>query len=185
MLTGKIRSLNADKGFGFIKPSAGGGDVFFHCSAVDADFKSLRLEQSVQYEPDPGADKPRAKQVVTGMARRQPAGRGSDSSRLERPKVDYAFGFVTKLPRKEPIGFISSVEGGPEYYFEPSDVRGKKKFELLRVGDYVRFIPRNNPDDPKQPFARSVMVVPKPINPQENTLARHPKARRKKPTWKQ
>ena len=206
MLTGKIRSLNTDKGFGFIKPSAGGADLFFHCSAVDANFEALKLEQSVEYEMDTSAEKPRAKHVVTGMAASHPkpktassgyAGRtpgkpspdrrsnrsGQHSKSRPRQEIDYKFGFITKLPRKNPIGFISSIEGGPEFYFEPDDVKGKK-FTLLKVGDYVRFIARTNAEDPKQPLAKSVMVVPKPINKQENHLKRHPNARRKKPTWK-
>ncbi len=217
MLTGKIRSLNADKGFGFIQPAGGGPDLFFHCSSVDAEFTALKLEQSVEYEVDAAAEKPRAKQVVSGMAASHPkpkqasagyqgkspgqrgqqgsssgyrgnaTGRGPGSSRSSqrrpRPEINFEFGYITKLPRKNPIGFISSVAGGPEYYFEPDDVRGKK-FTMLNVGDYVRFIARPNAEDPKQPLAKSVEVVPKPINKQENNLARHPKARRRKPTWR-
>lgn len=192
MLTGKIRSLNAEKGFGFIKPSAGGADLFFHCSAVDAEFSALKLEQSVEYEVDAKADKPRASKVVTGLPPRRTTGKpatNSKASPLQRagtrpkPEIEYAFGYIVKLPRKNPIGFISSTQGGPEYLFEPENVSGRR-FSLLRVGDYVRFIPKPNPDDPKQPLAKSVKVVPKPINRQENSLKRHPKARRKKPTWK-
>lgn len=207
MLNGKIRSLNADKGFGFIQPATGGPDLFFHCSAVDAEFTALKLEQTVEYEVDSDAQKPRAKQVVSGMASTNPkpkqakagyegkspgyrgnaTGRGPGSSRPSprrpRPEINFEFGYITKLPRKNPIGFISSVTGGPEYYFEPEDVRGKK-FTQLYVGDYVRFIARPNAEDPKQPLAKSVEVVPKPINRQENNLARHPKARRKKPSWR-
>ena len=207
MLTGKIRSLNADKGFGFIQPAGGGPDLFFHCSSVDAEFTALKLEQAVEYEVDSAAEKPRAKQVVSGMAASHPkpkqasagyegkspgyrgnaTGRGPGSSRPSprrpRPEINYEFGYITKLPRKKLIGFISSVTGGPEYYFEPEDVRGKK-FTMLSVGDYVRFIARPNAEDPKEPLAKSVEVVPKPINKQENNLERHPKARRKKPTWR-
>jgi len=224
MLNGKIRSLNADKGFGFIQPPGGGPDLFFHCSAVDAEFTALTLELSVEYDADPEADKPRAKRVVTGLAAahpkpqtakpgyagqspggqspgRQPPGRPSNSSpstgyrgntmgrgpgssqRRPRPEVEYSFGYITKLPRKNPIGFISATTGGHEYYFEPGFVKDKK-FAFLNVGDYVRFIPKPNPDNPKEPLAKAVEVVPKPINKQENNLARHPKARRKKPTWK-
>ncbi len=227
MSKGKILSINADKGFGFIKPVGGGADVFFHCSAVDAEFSTLQVEQAVEFEMDPQAEKPRACKVLTGTKNpRQTAstyegatphrgkklsaerpnganryggnrsggyqgkiqGNGSNSyARTPRPPrqmSDHVFGYVTKLPRKNPIGFISSVDGGPEYYFEPGDVLGNTKFERLLVGDYVRFIAKPNPEDPKQPLAKAVEVVPKPINKQENNLARHPKARRKKPTWK-
>lgn len=207
MLNGKIRSLNADKGFGFIQPAGGGPDLFFHCSSIDADFSALKLEQSVEYEIDSAAEKPRAKQVVSGMAASHPkpkqastgyegktpgyrgnaTGRGPGASRPSqrrpRPEINHEFGYITKLPRKNPIGFISSVSGGPEYYFEPGDVLGKK-FTLLCVGDYVRFIARPNAEDPKQPLAKAIEVVPKPINKQENNLERHPNARRKKPTWR-
>jgi len=207
MPTGKILSINADKGFGFLQPAEGGPDLFFHCSVVDAEFSTLRPEQVVQYTVDASATKPRAKEVLTGAATRSPSTRSPNSGntssrppssrppsnasgpykpsqRSERPKPNVSYGFITKLPRKDPIGFISSDKGGHEYYFEPKDVFGKS-FTTLCVGDYVSFIPHINPDDPKQPFAKSVKVVPKPINRQENRLARHPRAQRKKPTWRQ
>ena len=66
MLHGEIQSLVADKGFGFIKPAAGGADVFFHFTVVDAAFASLTQGQKVQYELDTASEKPRAESVITG-----------------------------------------------------------------------------------------------------------------------
>ena len=205
MLAGKISSLAAEKGFGFITPSAGGPDLFFHCSAVDAEFSALQVEQPVNYEVDEGAAKPRAQRVLTGSASprspkasppapsRAPAKRRPQQGPVQRGPVQLAplqpvqpqiYGFVTKLPRKKPIGFISSEQGGPEYYFEPQDVRGRVKFREIAVGDYVCFVAQANPEDPKQPLAKGVMVIPKPVGKQENNLPKHPRARQKKPTWR-
>jgi len=57
MATGTIASLR-DKGFGFIAPdrAPGGGDLFFHRSAVQGSmFDALREGQRVSFdeEPDP------------------------------------------------------------------------------------------------------------------------------------
>lgn len=59
MATGRITSIRADKGFGFIKDSpssSGNNDLFFHRSAVvDTPFEDLAEGQEVSYktEPDP------------------------------------------------------------------------------------------------------------------------------------
>ncbi len=59
MATGRITSIRADKGFGFIKvasSSSNGNDLFFHRSAVvGIDFEDLREGQDVSFEagPDP------------------------------------------------------------------------------------------------------------------------------------
>jgi CspA family cold shock protein len=51
MPTGAVKWFNAQKGFGFIQPDAGGQDVFVHISAVErAGLDSLAEGQKVSYE---------------------------------------------------------------------------------------------------------------------------------------
>ena len=48
-MTGKIRTLRVDKGFGFIE-RASGGDVFVHYSAILSDgYKTLKEGDSVKF----------------------------------------------------------------------------------------------------------------------------------------
>ena len=60
MAQGTIKKLT-DKGFGFIEGER--GDVFFHHSAVEGDFDSLREGQKVEYEEGRGPKGPRAENV--------------------------------------------------------------------------------------------------------------------------
>jgi len=51
MNTGVVKWFNANKGFGFIQPEAGGTDVFVHVSAIErAGLPSLIEGQKVSYE---------------------------------------------------------------------------------------------------------------------------------------
>lgn len=196
VLDGEIQSLVAEKGFGFIKPAGSGADVFFHYSIVDAPFESLARGQQVKYELDSKADKPRARCVQTGEASAnnrssRPNARPSPNarSRETRRAADHEaveHGFVTKLYRKRFRGFISSIEHGPEYLFAAESVTGEKHFSRLEIGDYVRFfVGEPDPSDPKQPVAKAVKVVEREVKiPSEKRLNRHPKARKKKPTWR-
>lgn len=64
-MTGKIKKLVVDRGFGFIKPQDGSDDVFFHISGLQ---KPLQLEElregdHVSFATQDGAKGPKAVQV--------------------------------------------------------------------------------------------------------------------------
>ncbi|MEU6131869.1 cold-shock protein [Saccharopolyspora sp. NPDC047091] len=64
MAQGTVKWFNAEKGFGFIAPDAGGPDVFVHYSAIDgAGFRSLEENQAVSYDVTQGPKGPQAELV--------------------------------------------------------------------------------------------------------------------------
>ena len=51
MATGTVKWFNMQKGFGFIQPDDGGGDVFVHISAVQqSGLPELRDGQAVEFD---------------------------------------------------------------------------------------------------------------------------------------
>jgi CspA family cold shock protein len=51
MATGTVKWFNPAKGFGFIQPDGGGGDVFVHISAVErAGWRTLNEGQKISYD---------------------------------------------------------------------------------------------------------------------------------------
>jgi len=51
MSTGQVKWFNNAKGFGFILPDEGGGDLFAHYSAITMDgYKTLKAGQAVSFE---------------------------------------------------------------------------------------------------------------------------------------
>lgn len=64
MAQGTVKWFNAEKGFGFITPDAGGKDVFVHHSAIMVSgYRSLEENQRVSFEVTQGAKGPQAEQV--------------------------------------------------------------------------------------------------------------------------
>lgn len=63
-MKGKIRTLKADKGFGFIK-GEDGVEYFFHQSALlNIRMDELSERQEVNFEPSEGTKGPRAEDIT-------------------------------------------------------------------------------------------------------------------------
>lgn len=55
MRSGTVKWFDEAKGFGFITPEDGGGDVFVHYSAIEGKgFRTLAENQKVQFESKTG-----------------------------------------------------------------------------------------------------------------------------------
>ena len=57
MAQGTVRWFNTQKGYGFIHPDGGGGDVFVHISAVErSGLSQLHEGQKVSFEVETGVE---------------------------------------------------------------------------------------------------------------------------------
>src|SRR5437868_9247930 len=92
-MTGTIRTLRVDKGFGFIKDEAG-KEYFFHQSAVYGEgLDNLREGDSVEFDVGQGPKGPRAENVrrtSTEKGRPRSCGRYSEPTGPITPPADVA-----------------------------------------------------------------------------------------------
>ncbi|HEY8418272.1 MAG TPA: cold-shock protein [Limnochordales bacterium] len=65
MQEGTVKWFNAEKGYGFIQPDSGEGDVFVHFTAINAQgFRTLEEGQRVTFEIVQGQKGPQAGNVT-------------------------------------------------------------------------------------------------------------------------
>jgi CspA family cold shock protein len=96
-------------------------------------------------------------------------------------------GFIAKMVPGKGIGFITPRDGGRDVFFHCSAVPGNQ-FDQLEVGQSVSYDLDQTEQTSERP--RAVKVVPCDESPPGRTaapdppVARHPRARRRKPTWR-
>lgn len=61
-MVGTVKRLNADKGFGFLRPEGGKVDFFFHRSSAP-EFDNLREGDRVEFDEESSQKGPRATNV--------------------------------------------------------------------------------------------------------------------------
>lgn len=69
MQTGTVKWFNNAKGYGFILPDDGSGDIFAHYSAIDMEgYKTLKAGQNVMFEAEQGPKGLHAKHILAADA---------------------------------------------------------------------------------------------------------------------
>lgn len=147
---GTVSWYDDTKGFGFVSPDSGGGDIFVHVSALGSGLTELSEGARVTYDVVDGDKGPNARnvQLVRGSGS---ARAGTDRGRPSRPAasggpVRGGEGTVARFDAERGFGFITPDAGGTDLFVHVSVVRGD---EVLEEGDRVRFKVRQSDRGPQ------------------------------------
>ncbi|MCK6561903.1 TIGR03986 family CRISPR-associated RAMP protein [candidate division KSB1 bacterium] len=138
MATGKIKRVIESKGYGFIQPSQGGEDVWFHLSVVKGDvrFEQLQVGMEVEYQFKKGPRGLQATSVQVVMGQGQvpapPERRAQPPYRFLNP-----YNFVRFIPPSNGKSEISSADTAvgsalkKKGYIQPQAGSTRSKEDLL------------------------------------------------------
>ncbi|WP_433090410.1 cold-shock protein [Dactylosporangium sp. CA-052675] len=153
---GTVSWYDEDKGFGFIAPDSGGGDVFVHARSLAEGLTWLAEGDRVAYEVVSGDKGPQARdvQLVRGVEPvpppRRPAPVGPAPARREPPSrgvpARAGEGVVARYDGDRGFGFITPDAGGDDLFVHVSVVAGS---EPLQQGDRVRYAVRQSDRGPQ------------------------------------
>ncbi|WP_366146443.1 cold shock domain-containing protein [uncultured Pseudokineococcus sp.] len=166
---GTVQFFDEDKGFGFVAPDSGRGDVFVHARALAEGLTSLAEGDRVAYDVVQGDRGPQAQdvRVVGGAPHRSEAGRdreprgaadarggprggtsaprGGASPRGAAPARG-GEGVVVRFDADRGFGFIRPDAGGDDLFVHVSVVRGT---DVPGEGDRVRYGVRQSDRGPQ------------------------------------
>ena len=151
---GTVSWYDEDKGFGFIVPDSGAGDVFVHARSLAEGLTWLAEGDRVAYEEVRGDKGPQARHVQlvreaaaqvaprraapTSSAARTPASRDTPARGGE--------GVVARFDGDRGFGFITPDAGGDDLFVHVSVVAGSAP---LKQGDRVRYKVRQSDRGPQ------------------------------------
>jgi CspA family cold shock protein len=147
---GTVAWYDEDKGFGFITPDAGAGDVFVHARALAEGLTWLAEGDRVAYEVVSGDKGPQARDVhlVRGAEPQEAPQRSAPAAAAGPADVPArgGEGVVARYDGDRGFGFITPDAGGDDLFAHVSVVVGS---EPLQKGDRVRYAVRQSDRGPQ------------------------------------
>ena len=149
---GTVAWYDEGKGFGFINPDSGAGDVFVHARALAEGLTWLAEGDRVAYEVASGDKGPQARDVhlvrgaepQTAPQRSAPAAAAGPAARDVPARGGE--GVVARYDGDRGFGFITPDAGGDDLFAHVSVIMGS---EPLQKGDRVRYAVRQSDRGPQ------------------------------------
>jgi len=149
MPAGTVKWFNAQKGFGFITPAAGGEDLFVHQSEIKSQgFRTLNEGENVEYTVKSEDGKDKAVEVTSkggGTGGGKGDGRGGRSRQQPRkwpegvdPSEGKQIGAVKWFNAEKGFGFIAPASGGEDLFCHQSAIHAPG-FRSLMEGEEIEF----------------------------------------------